>query len=114
MRTLLLTACTAALIVGGMPSAPAHANETGMASIHNWKKVGRKTCLVDHEHAGSGSGATRKAAEASAISSWVGFTAWEYGSAWASFANAIGKKVNCSGAGSSFQCDLLAVPCRPY
>jgi hypothetical protein len=114
MRAFLLTSCIAALIIAGLPNAPAVADETGMASIHSWRKVGRKTCLVDHEHSGSGTGATRKAAEASAISSWIGFTAWEYGSSWASYANAIGKKVTCSGGGNSFQCDLLATACRPY
>jgi hypothetical protein len=94
--------------------APVMADETGMASIHPWRKVGKKTCLVDHEHAGSGTGINKKAAELSAIRSWISFTDLEYGSDWASFNNSVGKQMRCSAGSGSVQCDLLATACRPW
>lgn len=97
-----------------MTAQPVDAGETGMASIHAWRKVGRKTCLVDHEHAGSGSGPNRKVAELQAIRSWAGFTDLEYGDSWASYSNAIGKSVKCEAITGGMQCDLLATPCRPF
>ena len=61
------TACLIALaaIIGGVASAAA--DETGMASIHSWRQVGGRTCLVEHFHDGNGSGATQKAAMSEAI-----------------------------------------------
>jgi hypothetical protein len=90
------------------------AQETGLASIHQWRKVGRKTCLVDHDHSGSGNGASKKAAEAAAISSWSSFTAWEYGPPWGSFRIAESKRMTCDGGGTAFNCTVLAVACRPF
>lgn len=97
-----------------LSAVPAAAEESGMASMHTWKKVGRKTCLVGHQHSGSGSGMNKKLAEVQAIRSWSGFTDLEYGSTWANFSNAIEKSVRCGPSGGGFQCDLLATPCRPY
>ncbi len=93
---------------------PASASESGMASIHTWRKVGKKTCLVGHQHAGNGSGNSLKAAQAQAIGSWSSFTDLEYGSSWASFGIAIEKIMKCSPDGSVVQCDLLATPCRGW
>ncbi len=92
----------------------ASAAETGMASIHSWRKVGKKTCMIDHEHSGTGSGINRKAAELSAIRSWASFTDLEYGDAWANFNHAIGKQMRCNSGMGGVQCDLLATPCRPW
>lgn len=97
-----------------LPTPPASADEFGMASIHSWRKVGRKTCLVDHDHSGSGNGTNRKAAELAAIRSWSGFTDLEYGSDWANFNNAINKTMRCNSGMGGVQCDLVAVPCRPW
>lgn len=88
--------------------------ETGVASIHEWRKVGRRTCLVGHYHDGEGVGLTRRVAERDAIEKWVEFTAWEYGRAWGFWRNAINKTVNCSATGSHHQCKVSAIPCRSF
>ena len=85
-------------LLAGSASAQQGA-ETGVASIHSWVKVGRKTCMLDHYHDGSGTGSTRAQAEKSAIVAWTEFTAWEYGSPWARYSNAVSKTMNCSQAG---------------
>jgi hypothetical protein len=89
MARLTLTAAAFALTTAvstlGPVATVAQANETGMASIHSWRKVGKKTCLVDHDHAGNGSGTNRQQAELAAIRAWTGFTDLEYGAAWANF-----------------------------
>jgi hypothetical protein len=90
----------------------ARAEETGLASIHTWVKAGRKTCLADHFHNGSGNGATRALAERAAVQSWADFTAWEYGGSWGRYALAASKKMTCS-RDENWSCDLEARPCRP-
>jgi hypothetical protein len=89
------------------------AEETGIAGIHSWVRTGRKTCLADHFHNGSGSGMTRPQAERAAIQSWVDFTAWEYGGSWGRYSLAANKKVDCARS-ESWSCDVEARPCRPY
>lgn len=89
------------------------AEETGIAEIHAWVKVGRKTCLVDHFHSGSGSGATKAQAERQAIQAWTDFTAWEYGSPWGRYSISAGQKKSCEQTGS-WSCFIEARPCRPY
>jgi hypothetical protein len=91
----------------------ANAEETGIAGIHSWVKMGRKTCMLDHFHYGNGSGATRPQAERSAIQAWVDFTAWEYGSPWGRYSIAASKSMTCSRS-DGWSCDLEARPCRPY
>jgi hypothetical protein len=94
--------------------SPAQADETGLASIHDWRAEGGRTCMSDHFHDGSGNGATRKAAEAAAVSSWVSFTVLEYGSHWGSYALAGSKKMDCSETGASaWSCSVTARPCKP-
>ena len=66
-------------------SRPPGAAETGFAGIHPWSKVGKKTCLVGHQHAGSGSGNSLKEAQSRAIGSWSSFTDLEYGDSWANY-----------------------------
>lgn len=115
MRTFSISLAVAAAFVAGASVLPAAADETGMASIHSWRKVGKKTCFIGHSHAGSGSGPNRKAAEAAAINSWRSFTALEYGSSWADFRIAIEKTMRCgANAPNNVACDLDATPCRPY
>lgn len=83
--------------------------------MHDWRKVGKKTCMVDHYHGGSGTGSSMKAAEAAAAKDWIGFTDLEYGSAWADVRIAISKTLNCSRTGAKdFSCRIDAIPCRPY
>jgi hypothetical protein len=105
-----------AIVLSSLAAAalPAQANETGLASIHAWRKVGKKTCMAEHSHAGSGTGATQKVAEAKAWGDWSSFTGFEYGSSWASPRNAIDRQLRCSPEGSGWSCQLDAKPCRPF
>lgn len=119
MRKSVVGACVLAL-VGTLGTAEAQsrrgqqAQETGMAQIHQWVKVGRKTCMLDHFHDGSGNGSTRKQAERAAIAAWAEFTAWEYGSPWGRYAIAESKRMDCSQSGGGWSCAVQARPCRPY
>lgn len=110
-KRLILAALGAALLVFSVPFV-GHADDTGLASIHTWRKIGKKTCFVDHYHDGNGTAATRDKAEASAIRNWVEFTALEYGSDWSSFGNAASKTMTCRQSMSEWICDLAAIPCR--
>jgi hypothetical protein len=114
LRVFKTAVVAGALLSFAIPVAPVMAEESGMASMHTWKKVGKKTCMVDHQHSGSGSGINKKAAELQAIRSWSGFTDLEYGSSWANFNIAIEKSVRCSPSIGGVQCDLLATACRPW
>ncbi len=79
---------------------------------HASRLEGGRVCYIDHAHYGSGSGNSRQAAERSAIGSWAGFTDFEYGSAWANYSKAAGKRMSCSQSGSGWDCSLEARPCR--
>jgi hypothetical protein len=102
-----------ALAVAALMGAggPLQAEETGVAGIHSWVKVGHKTCLADHFHSGNGSGKTRSMAEKAAIQSWADFTAWEYGSSWGRYTLAASKKMSCD-QGDSWSCFVEARPCK--
>lgn len=115
MKKSAASACALALfgLLAGSASAQQGA-ETGVAQIHTWVKVGRKTCMLDHYHDGNGDGATRAQAEKSAIVSWSEFTAWEYGSPWARYSNAVSKTMNCSQASGGWNCHIQARPCRSH
>jgi len=115
MKKSAAGACALALLgmLAGGASAQQSA-ETGVAEIHSWVKVGRKTCMVDHYHDGNGNGATRAKAEKSAIVSWSEFTAWEYGTPWGRYSNAVSKTMECSQASGAWTCHVQARPCRPY
>jgi hypothetical protein len=111
MSTRLIVAGAALLSVFGMP-LPVHAQETGLAAIHAWVPVGRKTCMATHFHDGSGTGKTQKAAEREAIGVWESFTAWEYGPAWGRYALSESKKTTCSkDTQSVFTCQVTSRPC---
>jgi hypothetical protein len=107
-RFLLL----AGMLAMATPSM-AQAQETGLADIHEWRREGSRTCMAEHFHDGSGNGATRKNAEASAIASWASFTIFEYGGRWGNYALAASKRMNCSQNGAAhWSCELTARPCR--
>jgi hypothetical protein len=93
-------------------AAPAAADQTGFAAMHNMARVGGKMCMTDHYHYGSGQGANKKAAERAAIGSWQSFTDFEYGSDWARFSKAVGKRISCSQSSSGVDCQVEARPCR--
>ena len=107
------TVFLSAFLAGALLGAPhAVADETGLASIHAWQKIGGRTCMVDHEHDGSGKGDTPPLAMRSAIKSWESFTDLEYGSDWATYANSVGKRVSCGRYGAEVSCQISARACR--
>jgi hypothetical protein len=116
MRTFVLgaVALAVALCGGAAAGQSQKAEETGLAGIHAWVKVGRKTCMADHFHDGSGTGPSKPVAERAAIRSWVEFTAWEYGDPWGRYSIAASKKSTCSREAGGWRCAVEARPCRPY
>jgi hypothetical protein len=95
-------------------SVSAHAEDDGLATMHDWRREAGRICMSDHFHDGSGSGPTRKAAEAATISSWASFTAFEYGNHWARYTLAGSRKMDCSQNGAdSWSCSVTARPCKP-
>ena len=106
-----VTAPVLALLAG---AGTVQSQETGIAEIHEWIRIGRKTCMLDHFHYGNGSGRTRAEAQRAAIRSWAEFTAWEYGDPWGRYRMAASKDMNCSRESPSWTCSVEALPCRPY
>ena len=101
----------AVLATLGVPET-AQAQETGLAAIHAWVAVGRKTCMESHFHDGNGSGKTKKDAERAAIQSWEAFTVWEYGSPWGRYAASESKTSSCTeAADKTFSCQISSRPC---
>jgi hypothetical protein len=88
------------------------AQDTGLAGMHTWVRVGGRTCLLDHFHDGSGSGPTRAAAQRAAMMAWSDFTAFEYGGRWGSYGAAVSKRMGCSGGPGNYSCSTSARPCR--
>lgn len=101
---------SAVLLVTAL-GASAEAQE-GLATLHEWVKVGRKTCMSDHYHDGSGTGRTRAQAERAAIQAWTDFTAWEYGPAWGRYSNAASRSTKCDKSQGGYTCHVQARPCR--
>lgn len=93
-------------------AAPAVADDSGFAYMHDLRKEGGRTCFTDHFHYGSGSGANKAVAQKAAIGSWSSFTDFEYGSDWARFSRAASKSMKCSGGTGSVDCQLEARPCK--
>jgi hypothetical protein len=106
--------CVSALALGLMLAAggTAVAQETGLAGMHTWVRVGGRTCMLDHFHDGSGSGPTRAAAQRAAIRAWIDFTAFEYGGRWASYGASVSKRMGCSGSPGNYSCSTSSRPCR--
>ena len=98
-------------LVGGTQVASADDNGVG-PTLHSVIRVGKKTCFEGHSHSGSGTGATQKVAEMSAINNWAGFTAWEYGTDWANINKAVKRSMKCGRSGGGYSCDLEATPCK--
>ena len=96
----------------GLLSAAALADDTGFAYSHDLHKEGGKTCMVDHIHQGSGEGATKPAAQAAAVRSWVDFTNFEYGSDWARWSKAVGKTTSYTKAESGWSATIEARACK--
>lgn len=108
----LLVAAAFAVSITTLP-APISADETGMASMHEWVRVGRKVCYKDHTHYGSSSGhRSKRAALRAAIKEWQEFTAFEYGTSWAYFRRANAKRNSCNREASGWYCSVQARPCK--
>lgn len=104
---------TGILLAGSITLLASPVLAQGLEALHDQRVEGRKVCFSDHFHYGSSNGQpNRKAAEASAIASWAGFTDLEYGSAWASWRLAASKGVNCTPSGGAWSCSIEARPCR--
>jgi hypothetical protein len=93
--------------------APSFAGETGIAGIHAWVRVGKKTCInKDHYHFGDGQAAKRSDAEKKAVENWEGFTAIDYGTDWMRYSLAESKKMTCEKSGSGWKCTAAARACK--
>lgn len=111
MSKRLVVAGAALFGVLGLP-LPAYAQETGLAAIHSWVPVGRKTCMETHFHDGTGTGKTKRDAERAAIRSWEVFTVWEYGAPWGRYALSESKRMTCNQkAPNEVSCDVASRPC---
>lgn len=113
-KRICAVAAGAALLISFLPAiVPVQAQETGLASIHSWVAVGRKTCMATHTHDGAGTGKTKKDAEKAAIRSWESFTIWEYGPPWGRFSESVSKIINCDkNTSSEFACQVNSRPCK--
>ncbi len=106
----LVVAFLAATSVG---APTAFADDTGLASMHAWRREHGRICMSDHWHYGSsGAQRSRRTARRAAIRSWQDFTALEYGSNWARFRRAASRKMGCSRSAAGWNCDVEARPCR--
>lgn len=99
-----------AVFISGL--AGASADDTGLASIHAWRKERGRTCMIDHFHYGSGTGPTKRTAEKAALDSWTSFTVFEYGTDWGSYNRAGSRIMECQQRGSLWLCNVQARPCR--
>lgn len=103
---------SSAVIALGLATSPAFAGDTGLASIHDLRREGGRLCMDGHYHYGNGGGKTKAGAQSAAVQSWQDFTAFEYGTDWASFKKAANKRVGCNASGSGFDCQVEARPCK--
>ena len=90
----------------------ATAEESTLAASHDLGIEGGRQCMLNHQHSGSGMGATKPAARLSAIRSWADFTDFEYGRRWASFSVAAGSATRYSKEASGWSATVDARPCK--
>ncbi len=88
------------------------ADDTGLASMHAFIKIGGKTCFDGHRHSGSGEGATKDKARAAAIKAWWEYTAGEYGSDWAHWGRSAAQKVSYGKAATGWSATVESTPCK--
>ena len=110
LRPFALAILAMALIP--IPQSPVQADETGMASMHDWRRERGKICLVGHYHSGAGTGRTKKQARRAAIRSWQEFTAWEYGTSWAYFRRAASRSISVTRSASGWEATVEARACK--
>lgn len=106
---VLAAGCAAAVFI---VSAPALADQTGLAGMHPHYTVKGRQCFTEHTHVGNGRPMrSKKQAVMTAAEDWSSFTAFEYGSSWASWSVAIAKAVKCEQSGANWLCEVQARPC---
>ncbi|MEZ5897968.1 MAG: hypothetical protein R3D51_00600 [Hyphomicrobiaceae bacterium] len=85
---------------------------TGAAAIHDLARYGNRYCFAEHVHFGSSSGQpTLAKAKAEAVESWFELVDLEYGGQWSSYSVAAKKDLKCSQSGTSWGCEVHAIPC---
>jgi len=111
-------ALASAFFIGGAPSSVQAAASrrppvlSGAAAIHDLARYGGRYCFADHVHFGSSENQPSLAkAKAEAIDSWFQLVDLEYGAQWSSFATAAKKSVQCAPSGTSWGCEIHAIPC---
>jgi hypothetical protein len=95
-----------------LATTAAVADDTGLAYSHTLRKEGGRTCMADHYHSGSGEGHSKEAAHASAVRSWIDFTNFEYGTAWARFGAAGSPSTHYTKEASGWSATVEARPCK--
>ena len=110
MRPQRITALILLLIVA--TTSHAYAMEAGFTAPHSWRIERNKICFDEHSHVGGAEAMTKRAAHKAAIREWREFTAWEYGSVWASYKRASGKSVEYTKAAVGWFARVYARPCR--
>ncbi len=109
-RVLIAASAMAALFVFG--AGHAGADQSGLAGMHDQYVSKGRRCFSSHTHVGNGSAYRKKRqAIASAAQDWSSFTAFEYGTSWASWRVATGKNVACEQSGQGWTCEVQARPC---
>jgi hypothetical protein len=110
MNRAIMTVATLAAFAAA--SIPAIADDTGAATMHDLRKEGGRSCMVDHIHAGTGEGKTKATATSAAIKEWYAYTAGEYGSDWASWGKSAGKKITYAKADAGWSSTVESRPCK--
>jgi len=111
MKGLLVGVGVGLLMVLGAGACAAAQDGMGLAGIHDWVRIGSKTCMADHFHDGQGSGPTKAQAQAAAQRAWEDFTAWEYGPRWAKWQRSVSKSGSCTGNRGNISCNVSSRPC---
>ena len=95
-----------------LTATAAMADDTGLAYSHTLRKEGGRTCMADHYHSGSGEGRSKEGARAAAVRSWIDFTNFEYGTAWARFGAAASPSAHYTKEASGWSAVVEARPCK--
>ena len=112
MRRKLIAALIVSASLTATAQAFAKAQDDDLLAPHSAYIKGRLQCLETHSHVGGADGRTKRLALRAAIREWQSFTAWEYGSAWASYRRAAGKSVEYIKAEVGWTARVEARPCR--
>ena len=111
LSAFLITGFVAGLTV--TIAQPVQAQQSASYSApHSARIIGRKLCLESHTHVGGATGRTKRIAHKKAIREWIEFTAWEYGTAWASYRRSAKKTVTYIKEEVGWLARVESLPCR--